>query len=266
MTSDNSAAPITVSQTPSQTTPLGLGTHTITLVATDAAGNQSSPCTTTVTVIDTTVPIITSVTPSLRQLWPANNRMVPVTIAVTATDNCSSTLTCEIVSITSNESNGRKGGKHDDKKDDKGKLPGVESDDDKKGGDDDDKDDWREEDDWQVTGPLSANLRAQRLGSGAGRFYTITVRCTDSAGNSATSVATVFVPKNSRDRESGFRTAVHPYAVPVGQDYSLIPIMSVADRVPRTRDSSQLFQMVGIPDGLGRTREQGRHHHGVHEP
>lgn len=211
--SDNSAAPITVSQTPSPTTPLGLGTHTITLVATDAAGNQSEPCTTIVTVTDQSKPIVTSVIPSETHLWPPNEQLVPITVTVTATDNCSSTLNCEIISITSNEQS--------------------------------------DEPAWAITGPLSANLRAQRSDDGLGRFYIITVRCTDEAGNSSMGVSWVFVPKTPGDREAGFRTRIHPYALPVGPDYSIIPLLSAGDRVPRTSDSSQQFQMIGIPDGLG---------------
>lgn len=241
-TADNSAAPVIVTQTPSPTTPLGLGTHTLTFVGTDAAGNQSAPCSTTVTVIDTTPPIITSVTPSLKQLWPPNNKMVPITVAVTSMDNCSSTLTSEIISITSNErsSRGRKG--WDDKDDD--------TDDDRKGRGNDKKDEV-EQVDWEITGSLAANLRAQRLGLGFGRFYTITVRCTDEAGNSSVGITTVYVPHDSRGRVTGFRTSVTPYALPVGDDYSIIPILSVGDRVPRTSNPEELFQMIGIPDGLG---------------
>jgi hypothetical protein len=212
---ENSAAPVTITQTPSPTTPLGLGTHTLTFVATDAAGNVSAPCTTTVTVIDRTPPLITSVTPSQKQLWPPNRRFVPIDITVTGTDNCSSAFGCEIVSVASNEK------------------------------------ERHELADWEITGPLSVNLRAERSGTGSGRFCTITVRCTDTAGNSSTSVTTVFVPKSAADRETGFRTSIHPYTVPVGPDYSIIPILSVGDRVPRTGNADQLFQMIGIPDGLG---------------
>jgi hypothetical protein len=245
-TSDNSAAPVTVSQSPSQTTPLGLGTHTITLVATDAAGNQSAPCTTTVTVTDQSKPIVTSVVPSLTQLWPADNRMVPITISVTGTDNCSSTLTCEIVSITSSEPVSRWG---------RPRPPSnpkrLLKDDDDGRKDDDDRTEDHDRVDWEITGPLSANLRAERDVFGVGRFYTITVRCTDQAGNSSVGVTTVYVPKNNRGRQGGFRTSIHPYAVPVGSDYSIVPIISVGDRVPRTSNPGEQFQMIGIPDGLG---------------
>jgi hypothetical protein len=212
---ENSAAPVTITQTPSPTTSLGLGTHTLAFVATDASGNVSAPCTTTVTVVDRTPPIITSVTPSQKQLWPPNRKFVPITVAVTGTDNCSGALTSEIISVMSNEELGLK-------------SP-----------------------DWEITGPVSVQLRAERSGLGIGRFYVIKVRTTDGSGNSSVGLTTVFVPKSAADRETGFRTAVHPYAVPVGPDYSIIPILSVGDRVPRTSNADQLFQMIGIPDGLG---------------
>jgi hypothetical protein len=37
-------------------------------------------------------------------------------------------------------------------------------------------------------------LRAERSGSGAGRVYTITVRCRDASNNSSTAKAAVRVP------------------------------------------------------------------------
>ena len=163
---ENSAAPVTVAQTPSQTTPLALGTHTISLVATDAAGNKSEPCTTTVTVVDTTGPVITGVTPSQTQLWPPNGKLVPITITVAATDACDSSLVSEIVDVTSNE-------------------PTI-------GGNDNTSPDW------EITGPLSVNLRAERSDSGVGRVYTITVKVTDDAGNSSYRVGTVSIPKNQK--------------------------------------------------------------------
>src|SRR5207253_934055 len=57
--SDNCSAPsaITLSQSPAPGTLVGLGSHTITVTATDAAGNSAS-CTTTFTVSDTTAPMV----------------------------------------------------------------------------------------------------------------------------------------------------------------------------------------------------------------
>src|SRR5207249_6976957 len=48
---------ITLSQTPPAGTMVGLGTHTITVTATDAAGNNAT-CTTTFTVTDNTAPTV----------------------------------------------------------------------------------------------------------------------------------------------------------------------------------------------------------------
>src|SRR5207249_3362974 len=57
--SDNcsAASAITLSQSPAPGTLVGLGTHTITVTATDAAGN-SATCTTTFTVTDNTAPTV----------------------------------------------------------------------------------------------------------------------------------------------------------------------------------------------------------------
>src|SRR5205823_10074911 len=57
--SDACSAPsaITLSQSPAAGTLVGLGTHTITVTATDQAGNSAS-CTTTFTVTNSTVPTV----------------------------------------------------------------------------------------------------------------------------------------------------------------------------------------------------------------
>jgi hypothetical protein len=174
--------------------------------------------------------------------------MVPITISVTGTDNCSSALTCEIISIASSEPVSRWGRKPTLTTKDGSR---VLKDDDDRDDDDDDRIEDKDRVDWQITGPLSASLRAERDLFGVGRYYTITVRCTDEAGNSSVGVTTVYVPKNSSSRQTGFRTSVAPYALPVGTDYSILPILSVGDRVPRTSNPGESFQMIGIPDGLG---------------
>ena len=46
-------------------------------------------------------------------------------------------------------------------------------------------------------------------------------------------------------------TGVQPYAVSLTSDYSLVPLLSVGDRVPVTGDATRTYQMVGIPDGMG---------------
>ena len=168
---DNSAPPVTILQAPLPATALGLGTHTLTFVGVDAAGNQSEPCTTTVTVVDQTAPRIVGVSPSLAQIWPPNLQLVPITISVDVSDNCSSSLSCEIIGVTSNEP--------------------ITSETD------------TTSPDWEITGPLSVILRAERAATGQGRVYTITVRCTDEAGNSSMRVGTVIVPKNQKRKNQG---------------------------------------------------------------
>jgi hypothetical protein len=49
--------------------------------------------------------------------------------------------------------------------------------------------------DWQVTGALTLQLRAERAPS-EDRIYTITVEATDAAGNTSTAEVTVRVPKS----------------------------------------------------------------------
>jgi hypothetical protein len=48
--------------------------------------------------------------------------------------------------------------------------------------------------DWVITGNLAVDLRAERAGNGSGRIYTITVRCTDAAGNASARSVLVTVP------------------------------------------------------------------------
>jgi hypothetical protein len=56
----------------------------------------------------------------------------------------------------------------------------------------------------------------------------------------------------------GVQTTIQPYAVGIVGGYEAEPLLSVADTVPEASDPSKLFQMVGIPDGLGAHRGHGR--------
>jgi hypothetical protein len=160
--SDESGPPTTSCTPPSGST-FALGTTAVSCTATDRAGNSRS-CSTTVTVVDTTAPAITSVSARPKSLWPLNHKMVPVTVAVTATDICDPAAAdrCKIISVSSNEPvNG----------------PG----------------DGNTSPDWQITGNLTVNLRAERSGPGDGRVYTLTIECTDASGNRSRTTATVTV-------------------------------------------------------------------------
>ncbi|HYE87658.1 MAG TPA: FG-GAP-like repeat-containing protein [Vicinamibacterales bacterium] len=107
-----------------------------------------------VTIVDGTAPSITAASASPNQLWPPNNRLVPVEVTWSVSD-CGPGGSCAIVSVSSNE-------------------PGSN--------------------DWAITGSDTVSLRASRLGSGHGRVYTITIRCSDAAGNASTRTVTVTVP------------------------------------------------------------------------
>jgi subtilisin-like proprotein convertase family protein len=131
---------------------------------------SGTPCSFTVTAGDAVAPTITGASASPTSLWPPNHTMRDVTVNYTSSDNCSST-TCSL-SVTSNEP-----------------VDGT--------GDGDTSPDWEIIDDHHV------RLRAERSGNGNGRIYTITITCTDSAGNSATSSVTVVVAHNIGSPVSG---------------------------------------------------------------
>jgi hypothetical protein len=98
-------------------------------------------------------------------LRPPNHKMVPVTVTVSAGDNCSDFVASRIIGITSNEAENGLG--------DGDTAP-----------------------DWEVVGPLTVNLRAERSGAGEDRIYTILVECKDAVGNVKTGSVQVAVPKN----------------------------------------------------------------------
>ena len=144
--------------------PYPLGDTLVTLTVTDSYGAKAS-CAAKITVYDDTPPRIISLAANPNSLWPANHKMVPVSIIISAIDNCSPTVTSQIIDVRSNEP-----------------VDGL--------GDGDTAPDWL------ITGPLTLNLRAERSGNGAGRIYTITIECRDAAGNKATGIVTVKVPKS----------------------------------------------------------------------
>jgi len=118
---------------------------------------------------DVVPPEINSISANPNVLWPANHKMVKVTVTVDAEDNSDSALGCWILGVESNEPiNG----------------PG----------------DGNTEPDWELFDdePLIVMLRAERAGGGTGRVYTIYVDCSDTSGNIATGM--VVVVKGQWDR------------------------------------------------------------------
>jgi probable HAF family extracellular repeat protein len=151
---DPNGDPITVAQIPAG--PYSLGTTPVTLTVTDSKNPSSqSQCTGTVTVQDKTSPAINMASVNPSALWPPNHKMVDVTVNYAATDNCGQPA-CKISGVTSNE-------------------PISSS-------------------DYSIVDAHHVKLSADRLGSGSGRIYTISIACTDASGNSSTQTMAVSVP------------------------------------------------------------------------
>jgi hypothetical protein len=162
---------------------LPVGTNSLGISVTDSATNSTS-CTSTVTVVATNPPSISRAVATPDVLWPPNHKMVDVVIHARVTNSCG-TNSWSIINVTSNEAvNNHGNGDH-------GHGNGHGHGDNHGGGG------GNTEPDWIITGPHTLQLRAERLGNGHGRVYSITVQATDAFGNeSATKVVTVTVPHN----------------------------------------------------------------------
>ena len=114
-------------------------------------------------------PVIESIIANPALLWPPNHEMRPVTVTVVATAACRLARS-SVVSISSNDSGGARPGK-----------PGAAG------------------ADYEITGELSANLRAEKSLSGGERVYTLTIECADDAGNTSTGVVMVTVPRSMHE-------------------------------------------------------------------
>ena len=138
------------------------GEYLFTLNAMDLAG-MAGDDTVTVTVEDPpdmTPPIISSVTANPTVMWPPNHEFWPITISVTATDDFDVPV-CRVVSVTHSEAIDGNG-------------------------------DGSTDPDWDFTstmadefqeGPLTVLMRSERAEAGSGRYYSVTVECSDSTGN-----------------------------------------------------------------------------------
>jgi hypothetical protein len=145
------------------------GTRTFTLTVTDPGGLSSS-ASTQVTVQDTTAPSL-SVSLSPNSLQPPNHKLIPITATISASSACSTNVSVELVSITSNEPDNGTG-------------------------------DGDQPNDIQAIGggpvPFGTDvrsflLRAERAGGGNGRIYTVTYSATNASGSSASATAYVVV-------------------------------------------------------------------------
>lgn len=139
------------------------GVNTLSVIATDSAGNITTDSA-TITVVDTVAPVIVTVSADPKVLWPPNHKMVPITVNAKVTDACGPT-TWQIVSVSSNQAVDAKGSGNTSP-------------------------------DWKITGDHTVSLRAERSGKiKSDRVYTIRIRATDEAGNqSDISIVRVSVP------------------------------------------------------------------------
>jgi hypothetical protein len=138
-----------------------LGTHEVLVSVTD--GVNVVTCSTGVEVVDTTPPVIVGITATPNRLWPPNHRMVPVRVNVQASDACGP-VACRITGVSSDQL-----------------VDGVG--------------DGNTSPDWRMNDGLMVELRAERAGPiKRGRTYTVSVECSDMAGNTSSGVVTVFVP------------------------------------------------------------------------
>jgi predicted extracellular nuclease len=138
-----------------------VGTYVLTYSVSD--GYNTTAVSRTVKVVDTTPPALSAVTPSPAMLWPPNHKMVGVKLAYSATDASGSTA-CSVGVLSNEPDNGT--------------------------GDGDTAVDW------MVSSATLVQLRAERMGSGSGRIYTVTVTCRDASNNVAVGRTTVTVPKS----------------------------------------------------------------------
>jgi hypothetical protein len=139
------------------------GIHTVTLFVSD--GELTSSDDALIIVEDTTPPEI-SILVSPNVLWTPNHKMVDIQAAVTINDIGDPNPNWKLVSITGSEPEHGPGKKHSP--DIIGHEPG--------------------------TPDLEFQLRAERLGKGNGRVYTITYQAADSSGNTVLAEAIVTVP------------------------------------------------------------------------
>ena len=142
-----------------------VGTTTVTASGLRLDGT-SDTCTFNITVNDTEPPQVSAATVDRPLLWPANHQMEMVTVNYSATNNC--TVNC-VLTVTSNEPSDGLG-------------------------------DGDTSPDWEVIDAHHVRLRAERSGTALGRVYTITVTCTDPAGNAVVRTVAVTVPRSMGKR------------------------------------------------------------------
>jgi len=115
-------------------------------------------CSFTVIVTDNEAPVLSPIILSPQRIWPANGKMKEVALHYTYSDNAEeSTCTVSVSSNDSNENNNS----------------------------------------YELVNPHLVRLKASRLPNGQARIYTITVTCTDLAGNTTRRTTNIAVGRQA---------------------------------------------------------------------
>jgi hypothetical protein len=140
------------------------GTNVLEYRSVDRAGNIEDAKNMTLR-LDKTAPKL-NIVPDKTELWPPNGKLVPIQVDIQAADDISGVAEIKLISITSNETDGKQG-----MVDQEADIQGAE----------------------YGTDDRSFLLRAERDGGGTGRVYTIEYTVTDQAGHVTNGTATVSV-------------------------------------------------------------------------
>ena len=79
---------------------VGGSTYSLTETCVDEAGNGIATSVEVVVPRDTTAPAVTSIMATPSHIWPPNNKMVPVSVFVTSSDDVDNAPTCSVTSIS----------------------------------------------------------------------------------------------------------------------------------------------------------------------
>ncbi|CAN7229845.1 exo-alpha-sialidase [Paenibacillus sp. LjRoot153] len=140
------------------------GTNLLEYRSVDRAGNMEDSLSKTLR-IDKKAPML-NIVPDKTELWPSNGKLVPIQVDIQAVDDISGVAEIKLISIISNETDGKKG-----KADGEADIQGAE----------------------YGTDDRTFLLRAERDGGGSGRIYTIEYTVTDQAGHVTSKTANVLV-------------------------------------------------------------------------
>jgi len=189
-------------------------TTKLSAIGVDASGSSAVASGTYTIGISTTPPVIHSITATPGILTPPDNQLVPVTITVNATDAADPRPVSRIIAVSSNEA-------------------------------------ADQDVDWQVTGPLTLNLRAERDHHGDGIIYAITVQTSDIFGNTTTGTVQVIVPKDSDALKDRPDITADPKSQTVTEGTDVTFTVSVAPALPV--NYQWRFNHQAIPGATGAT-------------